>query len=103
MGVDGQAWIGQLRAFNRRDSGLLFYCSNEYDNRITIFATGKWAGAIAPRGVEIYEINGRHIEVLRQPHVQTIGQKLASRLQRIRDRQPKSNSVVTPIARHATQ
>jgi amino acid adenylation domain-containing protein len=54
-------------------------------------------------GVEICEINCRHIEVLRQPHVQTIGQKLASRLQRIRDRQPKSNSVVTPIARRATQ
>jgi thioesterase domain-containing protein len=60
-------------------------------------------GTRSEGGVEICEISCQHIEVLRLPHVQIIGQKLASRLQRIRDRQMQSNSVATPKAGHATQ
>jgi len=54
-------------------------------------------------GVEICEINCQHIEVLRPPHVQIIGQKLASRLQEIRDRQRQSNPAVAPTRGHATE
>ena len=52
-------------------------------------------GARSEGGVEICEVNCRHVEVLRQPHVQIIGQRLASRLQRLRDRQKQLNSVQT--------
>jgi amino acid adenylation domain-containing protein len=43
-----------------------------------------WGGR-SQSGVEICEVNCRHVEVLRPPHVQVIGQRLVSRLQRIRD------------------
>ena len=42
-------------------------------------------GARSQGGVEICEINFQHAEVLRQPHVRIIGERLASRLQRIRE------------------
>lgn len=42
-------------------------------------------GSRSEGGVEICEIEFQHVEVLRQPHVQVIAQKLASRLQRIRE------------------
>jgi thioesterase domain-containing protein len=60
-------------------------------------------GTRSEGGVEICEINCQHVEVLRQPHVQIIGQKLASRLHGIRDRRMQSNPVVTPTIGHATQ
>jgi thioesterase domain-containing protein len=60
-------------------------------------------GTRSEGGVEICEINCQHIEVLRLPHVQIIGQKLARRLQQIRDRRMQSNAVVTPTVGHATQ
>ena len=41
-------------------------------------------GTRSEGGVEICEIHCQHIEVLRLPYVQIIGQKLASRLQRIK-------------------
>ncbi len=41
-------------------------------------------GTRSAGGVEICEINCQHIEVLRPPHVQVIGQKLVGRLQRIK-------------------
>ncbi len=49
QGVDGQARIGQMRVSNRRASKLLCSYLNGCDNPITMFATGKWAGARAPR------------------------------------------------------
>jgi amino acid adenylation domain-containing protein len=39
-------------------------------------------------GVEICEVNCTHFEILRQPHVQFIGEKLAARLQAIAERVP---------------
>jgi thioesterase domain-containing protein len=60
-------------------------------------------GTRSEGGVEICEINCQHVEVLRQPHVQIIGQKLASRLHGIRDRRMQPNPVVTPTIGHATQ
>jgi amino acid adenylation domain-containing protein len=42
-------------------------------------------GVRSEGGVEICEVDCRHVEVLRQPHVQIIGQRLVSRLERIRD------------------
>jgi amino acid adenylation domain-containing protein len=60
-------------------------------------------GTRSEGGVEICEINCEHVEVLRQPHIQIIGQKLASRLQRIRDRRMQSNSLVTATIGHAPQ
>lgn len=60
-------------------------------------------GTRSEGGVEICEISCQHIEVLRPPHVQIIGQKLASRVQRIRDAQMQSKLTVTPTVRHATQ
>jgi thioesterase domain-containing protein len=59
-------------------------------------------GARSEGGVEICEVTCEHVEVLRQPHVQIIGQRLASRLQRIRDHQKRLNSV-QKSPRHATQ
>jgi hypothetical protein len=58
-------------------------------------------GARSEGGVEICEINCRHAEVLRPPHVQIIGQKLASRSQGLRDRQRQSTSVLATTG-HAT-
>jgi thioesterase domain-containing protein len=60
-------------------------------------------GTRSEGGVEICEINCQHIEVLRPPHVHIIGRKLASRLQRIRDRRMQPNPVVAPTVGHATQ
>ena len=46
-------------------------------------------------GVEICEINFPHAEVLRQPHVRIIGERLASRLQRIRESERRLQSDLT--------
>ena len=60
-------------------------------------------GTRSEGGVEICEMHCQYIEVQRLPHVQIIGQKLASRLQRIRDRRMQSNSVGRPKVGHTTQ
>jgi amino acid adenylation domain-containing protein len=52
-------------------------------------------GARSEGGVEICEINFQHAEVLRQPHVRIIGERLASRLQRIRESERRVQSDLT--------
>jgi thioesterase domain-containing protein/acyl carrier protein len=52
-------------------------------------------GARSEGGVEICEINFQHAEVLRQPHVPIIGERLASRLQRIREGERRLQSDLT--------
>ena len=52
-------------------------------------------GTRSQGGVEICEINSKHTEVLRQPHVRIIGERLASRLQRIREGERRLQSDLT--------
>lgn len=48
-------------------------------------------GARSTGGVEICEVQCGHFEILRQPHVQFLAQRLAQRLQAINDRTKKSS------------
>ncbi len=49
-------------------------------------------GARSRSGVEIHELECGHADILRQPHVEVLGQILTARLQEIKDREARSDS-----------
>ena len=49
-------------------------------------------GVRSRSGVEIHELDCGHADILRQPHVEVLGQILTARLQEIKDREARSDS-----------
>jgi thioesterase domain-containing protein len=49
-------------------------------------------GARSASGVEIHELECGHADILRQPHVEVLGQILTARLQEIKDREAQADS-----------
>jgi thioesterase domain-containing protein/acyl carrier protein len=83
------------------------YVPQLYDGRVTLF----WASSdlrasfdlvegwrvLAPRGVEVQEISGTHLNIIKEPHVAELALKLGESLARVQGRYPRVTESETAV------
>ena len=83
------------------------YVPQLYDGRVTLF----WASTdlrasfdlvegwrvLAPRGVEVQEISGTHLNIIKEPHVAELALKLGESLARVQRRYPRVTESETAV------
>lgn len=91
------AMVPMFRLFNIHLRETLAYRARAYPHRITYFRatrlrgrkgedpTQGW-GLLAAGGVDVHEVPGEHLTVLRRPHVEVLAEKLGACLARVRRR-----------------
>ena len=74
-----------LRVFQANVRADSRYRAQRYSGRVTLFKTATehpestWGwGDIAANGVELHQVPGHHMNVLRSPHVQALAEKLSA-------------------------
>jgi thioesterase domain-containing protein len=83
-----------LRVFYANSRAAYSYVPKAYSNRITLFRTTKpsdkakqdstlgWS-ELAARGVEVHQVPGNHLTMLRKPHVQVLAKQLWECLEKV--------------------
>jgi thioesterase domain-containing protein len=82
-----------LRVFHANSEATLNYTPQVYPNRITLFKTSVqlkteqdtsmgWSN-LAVGGVEIHNIPGNHLTMLKKPHVQVLSEQLKACIEKV--------------------